>query len=170
MPARRKKPVTIEDQLRKAIKASGLTTYALAKASGVTHQQIGRFLSEEREPGLKTAAKLATALGLQLAPVAAGETALEQAANITADDPGAVVAAVQQTQTRLAPARLADVFKSLQATNQTWTLGRFHDAARQLAADGKVKLSPWTQAGYQLRDGEACLILGSEVMAYAEAR
>ncbi len=66
----RKKDADIGDQLRKAIRDSGRSAYSLAKESGVSSQQIGRFLTDERDLGIRAAAKLAKALGLRLAPVA----------------------------------------------------------------------------------------------------
>ena len=47
------------------------------------------------------------------------------------------------------------------------SLGQFHDALRELHAAGRLRLSPWTQAMYQLQDPECCLLLGREIMAYA---
>ena len=57
---------TLVDQLRDAIRRSGLTHYRLAKDAHVTPNVIGRFVSGERDLHLKTASKLARALGLEL--------------------------------------------------------------------------------------------------------
>ncbi len=59
-------PLTISEQLRAAIRASGLTHYALAKAADVTPDMIDRFVSGERSPRLETVDKIAAALGLRL--------------------------------------------------------------------------------------------------------
>lgn len=56
----------VSEQLRAAIAKDGRSIRALAADARVTHQQIGRFLSHERDISLATAAKLAEALGLSL--------------------------------------------------------------------------------------------------------
>ena len=61
-----KKAKPIDVTLKAAIKASGLTHYALAKAAGVTAGQLDRFMSGERDLRLVTAGQLAAALGLEL--------------------------------------------------------------------------------------------------------
>jgi transcriptional regulator with XRE-family HTH domain len=61
-----KKPRPIDTTLRSALKASGLTHYAIAKLSGVTPSQIDRFVSGQRDLTLHSAAALAAALGLEL--------------------------------------------------------------------------------------------------------
>jgi len=164
MAPRTKKPKDIEEQLRQAIRESELTAYKLAQQSGVSAGQIGRFLSGERTLTLTAAGKLATALGLRLATVA--DQSPVAVVPVAAIQDAAVLAAIQSNQKRNAPARLGDVFKALQASHQALTLGTFHDSIRTLQTAGKVELSPWTQAGYQLKNGEACLIQGAEIMAF----
>jgi hypothetical protein len=66
------------------------------------------------------------------------------------------------------PVPLGDVFLAVKAKIGGVTLGQFHDALRDLAAASMISLSPWTGAMYQIRDPECCLILGREIMAYAE--
>jgi hypothetical protein len=56
----------ISDQLKLAMKASGLTPYAIAKASGVNASAIQRFLHGERSLKLESVDKIAAALGLVL--------------------------------------------------------------------------------------------------------
>ena len=73
-PARAARPVPLDVSLRKAIKASGLTHYALAKAAGVQASQLDRFMMPAEDPRhrdlrLGTAARIAAVLGLELAPV-----------------------------------------------------------------------------------------------------
>ena len=58
----------LEQQLRSAVKDSGLTIYRLAKDSGVSQPVLSRFLNGKRGITLATAAKLANALGLELRP------------------------------------------------------------------------------------------------------
>ena len=64
-----KKPKLITDTLRAAIKASGLTHYAVAKLANVTPSQIDRFMTGERDLRLSTAAAIAAALSLELRAV-----------------------------------------------------------------------------------------------------
>jgi len=70
--SKQRKPARIDDQLRAAIKASGLTHYAIAKLARdagsrkCSPSQIDRFQSRERDLKLSTAANLAAALGLTL--------------------------------------------------------------------------------------------------------
>lgn len=64
--AKKYKPETIADQLKKAIRESGLTSYALGKAADVGQPVIDRFLSGERDIRMATAAKLAFSLGCEL--------------------------------------------------------------------------------------------------------
>jgi transcriptional regulator with XRE-family HTH domain len=57
---------TISDQLRIAIKDSGLSQYAVSKAADIDAGMILRFMSGERTLRLDTVDKLAAALGLRL--------------------------------------------------------------------------------------------------------
>lgn len=57
---------SIVDQLRRAIKDSGQTEYAIAKESGVSQSIVNRFVSGERGISLETAAKLCAYLKLDL--------------------------------------------------------------------------------------------------------
>lgn len=59
---------TIAEQLRDAMRGSGLSIYMLAKRSGVSWPILGRFLSGERGMTLSSAAKIASALNLELRP------------------------------------------------------------------------------------------------------
>jgi plasmid maintenance system antidote protein VapI len=56
----------IVDQLRRAMRDSGETEYAIAKGSGVSQSIVNRFVSEERGISLETASKLCEYLGLEL--------------------------------------------------------------------------------------------------------
>ena len=55
--------------LRDAIDESGKTQYQLAQETGIDKSALSRFVSGERGLTLETAAKLATALNLELKPV-----------------------------------------------------------------------------------------------------
>jgi transcriptional regulator with XRE-family HTH domain len=61
-------PAGIDEQLKAAIRESGLTHYRIGKDSGVASPIIDRFMSGERDLRLATAAKLAETLGLELKP------------------------------------------------------------------------------------------------------
>lgn len=68
-----KRPSPIDAALRQAIKASGLTHYAIGKAAEVAPSQIDRFMMPASDPRhrdlrLATAAKIAAALGMGLIP------------------------------------------------------------------------------------------------------
>jgi transcriptional regulator with XRE-family HTH domain len=64
------KPKTkdIETQLRDAILKSDVSRYRLCKMSGVTNSQLSYFVHGERSLILRSAAKVAKALGLELVP------------------------------------------------------------------------------------------------------
>jgi transcriptional regulator with XRE-family HTH domain len=64
MPTKR----NIIDQLRRAMRDSGETEYAIAKGSGVSQSIVNRFVSEERGISLETAAKICEYLKLDLLP------------------------------------------------------------------------------------------------------
>ena len=68
-----KRPRTVCDQLRDAIRATGKTHYRIGKEAGIKPEIVSRFVSGERDITGKTFAKLATALGLILAPADEGE-------------------------------------------------------------------------------------------------
>ena len=61
--------VDIERQLRDAARRSGLSMYRLSKESGVAYAGLHGFLTGDRRLSLRVAARLATALGLELRPV-----------------------------------------------------------------------------------------------------
>ncbi|MBL7140809.1 MAG: helix-turn-helix transcriptional regulator [Planctomycetes bacterium] len=56
----------IQEQLRKAILDAEVSRYALSKMTGVNQGVLSRFVNRERSITMDTAAKLATALGLEL--------------------------------------------------------------------------------------------------------
>ena len=61
------------DTLKRAITKSGLTHYAIAKSAECYTSQIDRFMSGERDLGLETAGRIATALGLHLVAIKGSE-------------------------------------------------------------------------------------------------
>jgi plasmid maintenance system antidote protein VapI len=63
---------TVTEQLRRFLLDTGKTTYRLGKDSGCKPEQIGRFLSGDRDITGKTIDRLCKALGLCLAPLDQG--------------------------------------------------------------------------------------------------
>lgn len=68
-----KRVPSIDSALRRAIKGSGLTHYAIGQAAGVAPSVIDRFMMPVDDPRhrdirLATAAKIAAVLGLVLVP------------------------------------------------------------------------------------------------------
>ena len=59
---------TMADQLRKAIKSSGMTVNAIAVEAGIPQPVLYRFVSGERDLTMRTAQKLADYFGLELHP------------------------------------------------------------------------------------------------------
>ena len=59
----------IQEQLRQAIVDAGISRYRLSKLTGVTQAVISTFVNRKRSATMDTAAKLATALGLELTPI-----------------------------------------------------------------------------------------------------
>jgi plasmid maintenance system antidote protein VapI len=62
-------PRDIQGQLRQAIRDSGISGYRLALDTGVPQAVLSHFLNCKRSITMDTAAKLATALGLELRPM-----------------------------------------------------------------------------------------------------
>ena len=58
----------LENEIRSALKKTGLTTYRRAKETGIHHSVIVRFLNGDRCPSLATASVLVEYLGLRLTP------------------------------------------------------------------------------------------------------
>jgi plasmid maintenance system antidote protein VapI len=61
-----KKPLTVCDQLREAIRESAKTIYRIGKDAGVKPEMVARFFRGERDVRAETFAKIAQALGLEL--------------------------------------------------------------------------------------------------------
>lgn len=59
----------LEEQLREALRKTGLSHHELGRRSGVSQPILSRFLSGERSLTLPIAAKVCRALGLRLCPV-----------------------------------------------------------------------------------------------------
>jgi len=65
----------LEQQLRQAIRDSGMSRYRLARLTGISDGVLANFYTGKRSLTLRTAAKLATALGLELRPANKGKKA-----------------------------------------------------------------------------------------------
>ncbi len=62
----KRKAADLESVLRRAVRDSGLTRYAVAKGAGVDTSQLLRFVAGKRSLTLPAASKLAAFLGLGL--------------------------------------------------------------------------------------------------------
>jgi hypothetical protein len=65
---------------------------------------------------------------------------------------------------------LPELFTSLSTLDPAPTVGQFHDALRQLHADGRVYLHPWTGPLYALPEPAVALLSGHEIAFYASLR
>jgi transcriptional regulator with XRE-family HTH domain len=61
-----KPPMTLTDQVRAEIEATGKTGYAIAKAAGVKPETVYRFMARERDLQGASLNKLCAVLGLEL--------------------------------------------------------------------------------------------------------
>jgi len=66
MSAKRTNPFDLADQLRRAIRESGLSPYRVATDAGVDRAVLSRFLRGERGLNLDTASRICELLGLML--------------------------------------------------------------------------------------------------------
>ena len=66
------KKVDLGEQLRREIKKRGLSTYGVAKESGVDRAAVVRFVNGDRDITLGTASKISSILGLELRPIRKG--------------------------------------------------------------------------------------------------
>jgi len=71
-------------------------------------------------------------------------------------------------QAPLRPLDLPQLFRFAQSRQPALSLGSFHDAIRRLADAGQIRLSPFTQAMYQLPEPQCAMIVGREIMYYVE--
>ena len=63
---RSKQPTLISDQLRAAVRDSGMSAYAICKLADVDKSSISRFLSGERQLSMEAADRVCEVLGLKL--------------------------------------------------------------------------------------------------------
>jgi hypothetical protein len=65
---------------------------------------------------------------------------------------------------------LAELFRHLQADVPGLTIGRFHDALRDLHDADRIYLHPWTGPLYDLPEPAFALLVGHLIAYYASAR
>ena len=65
--AKRKGEATLVEQIKEAIRASGLSLNQISQACGVDRGRISRFLRGERDLTLAAASRIFQALGLRVA-------------------------------------------------------------------------------------------------------
>ena len=58
--------VTLSDQMRRAVDESGMSRYAICKATGMDQANMSRFMSGETGLTLETADRIAKLLNLEL--------------------------------------------------------------------------------------------------------
>jgi plasmid maintenance system antidote protein VapI len=58
--------MALENQLRQAVRDSGLTLYAVAKGAGIAYPVLYRFARGERDLTLETASRLADFFSMRL--------------------------------------------------------------------------------------------------------
>jgi hypothetical protein len=74
----------------------------------------------------------------------------------------------RKRQSPLRPVELPQLFRFARSRCARIGLGQFHDLLRGLVDSQRVRLIPFTQAMYQLSEPECAMIVGREVMYYAE--
>ena len=109
--------------------------------------------------------------GMQQAPTpGAGADAIGGHSPPNAELQGELLSFVQQQkrQAPLRPVDLPQLYRFARSRQPALTMGQFHDLVRRLAETRQVRLSPFTQAMYQLTEPECAMIIGREVMYYVE--
>jgi hypothetical protein len=62
---------------------------------------------------------------------------------------------------------LPELYRQLQLTSPTLSLGSFHDGLRRLHEQGQIYLHPWTGPLYDLPEPSVALLVGHEIAYYA---
>jgi hypothetical protein len=65
---------------------------------------------------------------------------------------------------------LPELYRQISSWKPGMTIGRFHDALRQLVETGRVYLHPWTGPMYEMPEPSFALLVGHEVAYYASYR
>jgi hypothetical protein len=71
---------------------------------------------------------------------------------------------------RLDDCPLPELYRHLKSSQATATLGQFHDMLRELVAEHKIYLHPWTGPLYELPEPACAMLAGHEVAYYASLR
>jgi transcriptional regulator with XRE-family HTH domain len=69
---------TFPDQMRREIKRSGISLYAISKATGIQDSQMYRFMSGERGLSIEGITAICELLGLELVQRKAGKPAAKR--------------------------------------------------------------------------------------------
>jgi hypothetical protein len=75
----------------------------------------------------------------------------------------------QKRQAPLRPVELPQLYRFARSRQPALTMGQFHDQVRRMAETRQVRLSPFTQAMYQLAEPECAMIIGRELMYYVDS-
>jgi transcriptional regulator with XRE-family HTH domain len=86
--AKQRAQPNLDQQLRQAIRESGLSLNALGRRAGIDHGRLSRYVRGERDLTLAAVTKLCEALGLQLARPVGGPAPPTEAIGETAGEPG----------------------------------------------------------------------------------
>lgn len=65
---------------------------------------------------------------------------------------------------------LPELLRRVRETSPGSTIGRFHDAVRELSDERVLSLHPWTGPLYEMPEPEAALLVGHEIAYYASLR
>jgi len=71
---------------------------------------------------------------------------------------------------RLEDCPLPDLFRALQATDRSVTIGQFHDSLRRLRGQKKIHLHPWTGPTYEIPVPALAVMMGHEIAYYASLK
>lgn len=167
--------------VQQALRSTSLGVENLQQLTGAcqrTLAQVQQHLAQLSEVVRTTAARVQPP-DVKSLLAAAHKSPAPSAAAPAPGEPGGSLAELQaellahlQQQKRQAPLRpveLPQLFRSARSRQPALTLGQFHDALRRLAEARRIRLSPFTQAMYQLAEPECAMIIGREIMYYADS-
>lgn len=175
------------DQPTRLLQAASGGVDNLAQVAGrcqQTLEQVQRQLGELRQTVAGAAARLQppefdrflkalqrpAAGGDQPSPPQASSSAKADVGQADAELAANLLAHVRQQkqQAALRPVELPQLYRFARSLRPDLSLGQFHDVLRHMAAARQIRLSPFTQAMYQLAEPECAMILGREVMYYVD--
>lgn len=76
----------------------------------------------------------------------------------------------QRQQRATGDCPLPELFANLREKDAQLTIGKFHDALRQLTQQEVIYLHPWTGPLYEMPDPRCALLIGHEIAYYASIR